>query len=272
MVRNNHPVSLKDALDIRAAGKVTPYAGGTDLMLKSGENAEFLFLDRIPEMKSITEDSGSIRIGAACTFTEILESSLTPAFLKEAVKTIGAPAIRNMGTVGGNICNASPKADSALVFYVTGSTLRLVSSRGERLVPITDFYQGRNKTALQPDELLVEIILDKKGLEHYYFKKVGARNALTISRISFAAMFDTETGVITMLRTAFGAISDVFYRRPDMDSMLIGKTLEEARALKEDYLKAYEGAINPIKGRVSAEYRKAVCMNLLRDFLESNGI
>jgi xanthine dehydrogenase FAD-binding subunit len=272
MVKNNHPSTLRDALDMRAAGKVIPYAGGTDLMLKADENAEFLFLDRISEMKKITEDAACIRIGAACTFTEILESKLTPVFLKEAVKSIGAPAIRNMGTAGGNICNASPKADSALVFYVTDSTLRLASSRGERIIPITEFYQGRNKTALMPDELLVEILMERKGLEHYYFKKVGARNALTISRISFAALFDMDNGVISAFKTAFGAIGDVFFRRQDLDSVMLGKTLDEARAVKKDYLNAYEGAINPSKGRVSSEYRKAVCMNLLRDFLESNGI
>jgi xanthine dehydrogenase FAD-binding subunit len=271
MVNTMHPASLKEALEIRAAGNVIPYAGGTDLMIKPRENAEYLFLDRIPELRGITEDADTIRFGAACTFTEILESRLTPAFLKAAVGTIGAPAIRNMGTIGGNICNASPKADSALVFYVTDSKLRLMSARGERLLPITEFYRGRNKTALEPDELLVEILMDK-GLERYYFEKVGARNALTISRVSFAAVFDSADGVITSFKTAFGAIGDVFFRKQELDAMMAGKTLAEAYAVKEDFLKAYEAGINPIKGRVSAEYRKAVCMNLLRDFLDRNGI
>ena len=110
------------------------------------------------------------------------------------------------------------------------------------------------------------------GLDGYYFKKVGARSSLTISRVSFAALFGLEDGAITTFRTAFGAIGDVFVRRSDIDSLMLGKTPEAARALKEDYLKAYDKAIVPIKGRVSAEYRKAVCMNLLRDFLETNGI
>jgi CO/xanthine dehydrogenase FAD-binding subunit len=269
---NYRPASLKDALELRAAETVVPYAGGTDLMIKASETVSYLFLDRIPELRSIRLDNGLLRFGAACTFTEILESGLSPAFLKEAVRSIGAPAIRNMGTVGGNICNASPKADSALVFYVTDSKLRLVSSRGERILPITEFYQGRNKTALMPDELLVEILMESKGLGRYYFKKVGARNALTISRISFAALYDMEDGVISVLKTAFGAIGDVFFRRGDIDAMLLGKTPDEARVVREEYLKAYEGAINPIRGRVSAEYRKVVCMNLLRDFLDKSGI
>ncbi len=272
MVRNFHPELLADALAIRAAATVVPYAGGTDLMLNPGEDAVFLFLDRISEMKNITESSGFLKIGAACTFTDILESSLTPTFLKEVVRGIGAPAIRNLGTVGGNICNGSAKADSALAFFVTDSKLRLSSIRGERILPISEFYLGGKKTALLPDELLVEIIVDKTGADRYYYKKVGARNALAISRVSFAAVFDMTDGKITTFRTAFGAISDVIIQSPDIDSMMVGKTLEEARSVKEDYLKAYDRIINPIKGRVSAEYRKAVCKNLLRDFLESKGI
>jgi CO/xanthine dehydrogenase FAD-binding subunit len=272
MVRNLHPSALKDALSIRAAGTVVPYAGGTDLMIKHNDNAEFLFLDRITEMKNITEDSGCLRIGAACTFTDILESSLTPAFLKEVVAQIGAPAIRNLGTVGGNICNGSAKADSALAFFVTDARLRLKSVRGERVIPISEFYSGEKKTALLPDELLVEIVMDQTGTERYYYKKVGARNALAISRVSFAAVYDLKDGKIAAFRTAFGAIGDVIFGRPDIDAMMTGKTIEEARAVKADYLKAYESAVNPIKGRVSAEYRKSVCLNLLRDFLETSGI
>ncbi|HWQ42274.1 MAG TPA: FAD binding domain-containing protein [Desulfosporosinus sp.] len=272
MVNSYQATSLQAALDIRAKEAVTPYAGGTDLMIAADENATYLFLNKVPEMKNIAEDVEYIRIGASCTFTDILESKLTPAILKEAAARIAAPAIRNLGTVGGNICNGSPKADSALIFFATDSKLRLVSSRGERVIPITEFYLGRKKTALQADELLVEILINKSGLSNYYYKKVGARNALAIARVSFAAILDVEDGKIVNCMTAFGAVSDVIIRRADLDGMLIGKTLEEAKLVKEEYLAAYNQAIVPIRGRISAEYRKAVCMNLLRDFLESNGI
>lgn len=116
MVDCYKPTSLKEALDILAKESVTPYAGGTDLMIKPDENATYLFLDKVAEMKNIVEDKEYIRIGAACTYTDIIENKLIPAVLKEAVSQIAAPAIRNIGTVGGNICNGSPKADSALIF------------------------------------------------------------------------------------------------------------------------------------------------------------
>ena len=241
-------------------------------MIESDENAAYLFLNKVPEMKNIIEDEQYIRIGASVTFTEILESKLTPEILKKAVAEIAAPAIRNLGTVGGNICNGSAKGDSSLVFFATGAKLRIVSNAGERVIPITEFYLGRKKTALEPDELLVEILISRTGLNNYYYKKVGARNALAIARVSFAAILNLEEGKINNCITAFGAVSDVIISRGDIDAMLIGKTIEEAKAVKEDYLAAYDKAIVPIRGRVSSEYRTTVCMNLLRDFLESNGI
>lgn len=272
MVNSYQATSLKEALDIRTKEAVTPYAGGTDLMIESDENAAYLFLNKIPEMKNIIEDEEYIRIGASVTFTEILESKLAPEILKKAVAEIAAPAIRNLGTVGGNICNGSAKGDSSLVFFATGARLRIVSNRGERVIPITEFYLGRKKTTLEPEELLVEILMSRTGLNNYYYKKVGARNALAIARVSFAAIINLEEGKIHNCITAFGAVSDVIISRGDIDAMLIGKTIEEAKTVKEDYLAAYDKAIVPIRGRVSAEYRNTVCMNLLRDFLESNGI
>lgn len=272
MVNSYRPASLQQALEILANNKVTPYAGGTDLMINPEEDPVYLFLDRIPELNNIFEDAEYIHIGAGCTFTDILEHKLSPAILKEASVLLAAPAIRNFATAGGNICNGSPKGDSTLVFYAADAKLRLVSSKGERVIPIADFFLGRNKTALQADELLVEILMNKACLDHYYYQKVGARNALAIARVSFAAILSMEGGRITICRTAFGAVSNVIISRADIDAMLTGQTIEAAKAIKEDYLAAYDQAIKPIKGRISAEYRKAVCMNLLRDFLQNNGI
>ncbi|AKA67355.1 FAD binding domain-containing protein [Clostridium scatologenes] len=272
MVDSYRVLSLKKALHILAKEDVTPYAGGTDLMIKANEDDRYLFLNKITEMKNIVEDEKYIRIGAGVTFSDVIKSKLIPTILKEAVSQIAAPAIRNLGTVGGNICNGSPKADSALIFFVTDSKLRLVSSKEERVIPINEFYLGRKKTSLKKDELLVEILMSKEGFDNYYYKKVGARNALAISRVSFAGILNIENNKISNCSTAFGAVSDVIIRCPDIDKMLIGKTIQEAKALKKDYLSAYDKVIVPIKGRISAEYRKTVCMNLLRDFLESNGI
>jgi len=272
MVKSCTAGSLKEALLMRKDAELIPYCGGTDLMIEAKEGASYLYLHKVPEMKRITEDGDYIRFGAACTFSEVIDNPHTPGILREACNSIAAPAIRNFGSVGGNIANGSPKADSALVFMVTDSKLVLASAGMERVLPIKDFYLGGKKLALLPDELIVEVLTPKQGLENYYYKKVGARKALAISRCSFAGILDVKDGRIVKCATAFGAVSDVILRMDHIDEMLTGKTIAEAAKLKEEYLATYREAIVPIRGRVSAEYRKDVCMNLLRDFLGSNGI
>lgn len=272
MVNRYCPSSLQEALDLLASEKLIPYAGGTDLMVEEDRDENYLFLHKIPELKRIHQDDDAIYLGAGCTFTELLDSKETPAILKEALAYIAAPAIRNEGTIGGNIANGSAKADSALIFFVSDSKLLIASSTGERVVPIKEFYAGRNHVKLEQDELIVEVWMPKKWLANYYYEKIGARKALAISRLSFAGLLTIEDDRIAHCATAFGAVADVIIRREDIDGMLIGKTLEEAKALKESYLNAYDEAIVPIRGRVSAEYRKSVCLNLLTDFLEQNGI
>ena len=265
--------SLSEALRLRKEyPELIVYAGGTDLMVDAAEGTSYLFLHKVPEIKHIKEDEEYIRFGAACTFTEVIESPLTPAILREACLQIAAPAIRNVGSLGGNIGNGSPKADSALIFMVTDSLLRLASADGERVIPIRQFYHGRKKLALAPDELIIEILTPRNGIDNYYYKKVGARRALAISRVSFAGIMDVRDRIIVKCATAFGAVGDVIICREDIDRMLIGTSIDEAATVKKAYIEAYDQAIVPVAGRVSADYRKDVCMNLLRDFLESNGI
>jgi len=272
MVNGYTPASLKEALEIRAAHDVIPYAGGTDLMIGEKRTGAYLFLNRVSELKRVFLEDGILHLGAGCTFTELIEHKMTPALLKEALRLIAAPAIRNEGTIGGNIANGSAKADSALVFFAADAKLKLASVSGERVLPIKEFYLGRKKLDLRGDELITEVLLPTRWLEHYYYQKVGARKALAISRVAFAGLMHIENDVIEHCATAFGAVSDVIIRREDIDAMLIGKTVAQARDAKGDYLGAFERAIVPIKGRVSAEYRKTVCLNLLNDFLVSFGI
>ena len=272
MVNGYFPTSLKEALEYRSLGDSIPYSGGTDLMIEGHPNANYLFLHLVPEMKQVTEDSDYIRVGAGCTFSELIGHPLTPPILKEAVSQIAAPATRNFGTVGGNIGNGSAKADSALIFFVTDSVLHLASKNSDRLIPIKEFYLGRKRLALAPDELIVDILIPKTSLCSYYYKKVGARNAQAISRVCFAGLMDIADGKIVKCDTAFGAVSEVVLRLDNLDLSLLCKTIPEAKAIKAELLKDYEQAIVPISGRISSEYRKDVCMNLLNDFLDTFGI
>ena len=272
MVKHFVARSLAEALALRKNPELVPHTGGTDLMVHADENAQYLFLHKVPEMRQIVQDGEYLRFGASCTFAEIIKSPLSPRILKDACSLIGSPAIRNIGSIGGNIGNGSPKADSALIFMAADSKLRLASADGERIMPIKDFYQGRKKLALAGDELIAEVLMPRGGLGNYCYKKVGARNALAISRVSFAGIIDIMGGSIRNCATSFGAVSDVIIRLDSIDKMFIGKTIAEAKGLKDEYLKAFDQGIVPIRGRVGTQYRKEVCLKLLKWFLESNGI
>jgi CO/xanthine dehydrogenase FAD-binding subunit len=272
MVDGHIAVSLADALAARATGSFTPYVGGTDLMVGDGEKGPYLFLHKVPEMRRIVDDGTYLRIGSSCTFTEVLGHRQVHPLLKQSIKELAAPAIRNLGTIGGNIGNGSAKADTALVFFVADAMLRIASVRGERTIPIASFYKSRKNLDLAPDELIVEVLMPKDLPDAWYYKKIGARKALAISRVAFAGLMEIKEGKVASCAVGFGAVMPMIVRRPDFDAMLVGKTIAEARQAKQAYLDAYRQAIVPTEGRVSAEYRKVVCMNLLSDFLESNGI
>ncbi|SDC12358.1 FAD binding domain-containing protein [Parafannyhessea umbonata] len=272
MVNGFFPQTLDEALELRSKYDVVPYAGGTDLMVQAKPNQTYLFVGKLPELRRICEDDQYVRIGAAVTFTEALASPLVPQFMKEAVALIAAPAIRNAGTFGGNLGNGSAKADSVLVEYATGAKIRLASVRGERVIDIDKFYKGRKQLDLASDELIVEVLLPKKGIDDYYYHKVGGRQALAISRVSFGGLLSVEEGTITRFTCAFGAVSGTVLRYPDLEGLLVGKTVAEAKETKENVLSAYAERMQLTRGRVSAEYRKKVCLNLLDDFLSSRGI
>ena len=208
MVRLNNgyvPETLEEALLIMKEEKVKPYGGGTDLMIDEKREATYLFLHKIPELKKVTEDSDYVRIGAEATFTDIEESGVTPQLLKDAMSHLAGPAIRNFGTIGGNIGNGSAKADSVLILFATDSLMVLKSADSERTIYVKDFYKDRKQLDIREGELIVEVLIPKKHLKNYYYKKIGAREALAISRMGFAALFHEESGVIKHIATAFGS-------------------------------------------------------------------
>jgi CO/xanthine dehydrogenase FAD-binding subunit len=273
MVNGYKATSLAEALELKAAHpEAVAYQGGTDLMVENREGVEYLFLNQVPELKQIYVEGNTLHLGAGVTFTEGIESPLVPEVMKEALRLIAAPAIRNAGTFGGNIGNGSAKADSVLIDFACDAQLVLASTAGTRTVPIDEFYLGRKKLALEPTEIIQEILLPTTGLDNYYYQKVGGRKALAISRVAFCGIFATQDGVITNVAAAFGAVAGTVLRYKDIEATLIGKTVEQAHEERAAYLAQYEERMQLTRGRVSAEYRKAVCLNLLGDFLEQNGI
>lgn len=272
MVNGYAPKTLAQALEIRASKAVIPYAGGTDLMVQNPGDANYLFLNKTDELKRIYDDGEYIRIGACVTFTRAIESELVPGLMKEAVSRIAAPAIRNTGTFGGNLGNSSDKADSVLVEFAMDGLVRLVSVNGERTVPVEEFFIKRGVNDLRDDELIAEILLPKNkcGLP-YYYKKVGGRNSLAISRIAFAGVYSVSGGVLEDFSAAFIGGAAKFQRFRDIEADIIGRPAEEVKADIDKYVNMYAEKLVFTRGRVSAEYRRTVSLNLIRDFLSALG-
>jgi CO/xanthine dehydrogenase FAD-binding subunit len=166
-----------------------------------------LNLNEVAELKGWSRENDALRLGAALTYTEAMEAPLRdelPA-LAEASRTVGSPQIRNRGTLGGNLGTASPAGDALPPLLVEGAEVELVSRRGVRRMPLSDFVVGPKRNALEPDELILAVVLQPSGARQT-FMKVGPRNAMVIAVCSLALVADRERGE---LRASFGSAGPV---------------------------------------------------------------
>ncbi len=252
-------------------------AGGTDVMVlhKSRRGVPpkipkpIVFINHLSELKQVYQHHKDLHIGACCTYSELLENPLIPFALKNAIKTIAAPAIRNRGTLGGNICNASPAGDMLPLFYVYNAKLLLRSVNGDRMVAISDFIQGPRRVQRFHNEIVTEIILPSVLEDsHVVFEKVGNRNADAIAKVSFAGFVRISKDRIDDIRFAFGAVGPTMVRSIDIEKKLVGKTIPLADADIAAIVAAFDKIIRPIDDqRSTAAYRKTVALHLLRYFL-----
>ncbi|WP_026565367.1 FAD binding domain-containing protein [Bacillus sp. UNC41MFS5] len=253
-------------------------AGGTDVMVlhKSRRGVApkipkpIIFIDHLSELKRVYQNEKDLHIGACCTYSDLLEARLIPVPLKDAIRTIAAPAIRNRGTLGGNICNASPAGDTLPLLYVYNAKLVLRSVKGDRVVAISDFIQGPRRIGRNQNEILAEIILPsvlEEGAQ-VVFEKVGNRNADAIAKVGFAGYIRINAARIDDVRFAFGAVGPTMVRSIDIEKKLVGKTIPLADADIAQVVAAFGKIIRPIDDqRSTAAYRKTVALNLLRYFL-----
>ena len=280
-VKTFSPESLNEALKIRAEeSHPIPLAGGTDLMVKyrkpAGNLPAFkspvMFIGNLDELHYIEVNSESIgkviHIGSGTKLSLILKNSSVPEILKQAAALIAAPGIRNMATIGGNICNSSPAGDTIPVLYCLNAVLVLISENGEREEKIADFITGPGRNSLRQDELLKEIKIPAKVFNKAFYRKVGTRKANALSKLSFTGLADVKEGKITDLRIAFGAVAPVVVRSKEIEDGIVG--MNQSEILKRiDRVKAdYEKLIKPIDDqRSSAVYRKNTALKLLEYFL-----
>lgn len=279
MPRYLRPRTLDEALSLRAAttgsSPLTILAGGTDVYpVRTHRTAWFepfsrdvLDLSAVPELGGIVHGTDGTRIGATATWSAIAAAPLPPAFdvLKQASRQVGGVQIQNRGTIGGNLCNASPAADGVPPLLALDAEVELASRHGHRRLPLAAFVLGNRRTALAPDEILVAIHVPAQPPEaRSTFLKLGARAYLVISIASVAAVIATDgAGLVSTARIAVGACSAAPQRLSALEGRLVGRPASAGLAAlvqSEDL-----AALAPIDDvRASAAYRRDAALVLVR--------
>jgi OHCU decarboxylase len=270
------PRNLESVLALLAQqpGAWLPIAGGTDVMVQySAGNLgarKLVSIWNLPELRRIEVAENEIRIGAGCTYTDLRRHELIRTefpLLATAAQWTGGIANQNRGTIGGNIVNASPAADSLPALLAYEADLILVSSRAERRVPYGSFHVSYRKTRLAADELIREICIARKYADYFaYTRKVGARNAQAISKVCLAASGKMSDGIVEDVRLAMGSVAPVPLRLSETESVIRGKALDAGIVKLARSTAA--GEVRPIDDiRSTARYRAAVAGNLVEEFL-----
>jgi len=271
------PASLHATVSLLAneLGAWLPIAGGTDIMVQFAAGKllarKLVSIWNLSELRRIEVTADDIRIGAACTYTDLRRHEIVATefpLLATAARWTGGIANQNRGTIGGNIVNASPAADSLPALLAYEAELILVSVRGERRVPYVTFHTGYKKTLLAPDELIQTVCLPRRFAKYFsHARKVGARNAQAISKVCIAALGRLADGTVEDVRIALGSIAPVPLRLRETEQAVKGKSIDSALLLLARRTAIAE--IRPIDDiRSTARYRGAVVGNLVVEFLK----
>lgn len=272
MSRVHAPLSLGEALELLARHpEAVCLAGGTDLLVKArrhgGLPEDVVLLERVAALQDIAWEGDALRVGACVAHARLLawlrREGVLPV-LARALAGLGSPAVRNMGTLGGNCCTASPAGDCLPPLAVLGARLELASLAGTRELDLPAFHRGPGRTALAPGEILVAVRLPAvRRFDVQHFEKVGLRDALAIATVSLAVAARRESdGAVAEIRLAWGGVAPTVLRCPEAEAVLVGTRLEPA-ALKAAAALA-RAAARPLDDlRGTAAWRREVTGNLL---------
>jgi CO/xanthine dehydrogenase FAD-binding subunit len=271
------PRNLQSALETlaREPGVWKPFAGGTDLMvlLEAGKlpHREFINISKLAELHQIDVTPDAVAIGALVTYTDIQRDEVLrrefPLLCRAAAET-GSVATQNRGTLGGNIANASPAADSPPALAIYDAELELISASGSRRVPYGGFHTGYKRLEMRDDELIGRIHLSRtRAKGKLYYRKVGTRRAQAISKVCFAGTGRVEGGRFADVRIALGSVAPTVLRAVETEKVLIGEKI--SGALLKSAQEVLSREISPIDDmRSTAIYRRRVAQNLLAEFFE----
>lgn len=267
------PRSLKEALDFLGdhGSQTSIIAGGTDLMIaaRNGDVASRYVVDvsRLEEMRTIAVTEGTLSIGAAVTYTEIVNSPQIAQWapiLAQAAGYVGSVQIRNVGTLGGNVANASPAADSVPPLLVHQARVQIRSSSSERSEPLEEVIIGPYRTTLKPGEVITRFILEPLGDEyHWNFQRIARRRALSVARMNAAVIGRLDSsGVVEELRLSVGSITPEPSRMTGAEDHLKGK-VPDPLLIQEAAEKVSLEMVRRSGVRASTEYKRPAVEGLV---------
>ena len=268
------PTTLEEALRIRKETGAHPLAGGSDIMVQGkrgiGLHPELpypvMIITSIPELKGITDNGdGTVTIGALTTPSEIASSNIVSWHVRKAAAGMGAIALRNTATIGGNIGNASPKGDLPQPLILLDAEVVLSSESGERRMLLDAFILGAKKTALREDEIIKSVVIPAHSFTYSYYRKIGMRRANAISKLSLSAAAVVKDGEIIDFRASSGAAGPKVIRSREAENILKGHMVAELPELKESFLSAWNDAISP---HAMPEYRRHTTRRMLEYFID----
>ena len=276
MASYHRPRELAEALEVLRDGRATIIAGGTDYYparVERPANDDLLDITAIEGLRRIEATPEHFRIGAGVTWTDLIRADLPPCFdgLKLAAREIGGVQIQNTGTIAGNVCNASPAADSMPNLLALETAVELASAEGRRVMPLAAFVTGNRRTLRGPTELMTALLIPRSlEASRSSFLKLGARRYLVISIVMVAAVLEERAGKVAAARIAVGACSAVACRLPALERALLGRPWD--RGLAAGVEPAQLAALSPIDDvRAGAAYRREAALVLLRRALERLG-
>jgi CO/xanthine dehydrogenase FAD-binding subunit len=264
------PKSLDEATAFLSSERAVVMAGGTDLYpawVDRPQPERILDVTAIGGLRGIVREADHWRIGGATTWTDIARADLPPAFtaLQSAAREVGSIQIQNRATIAGNLCNASPAADSAPPLLALDASVELASAAGMRTLPLADFIKGNRRTEKRPDELLTTILVPGAAERaRSVFLKLGARRYLVISIVMVAAnILRDASGRIAHARIAVGSASAVATRLSDLEAALVSAPPRTPAASL--VTEAHLAPLAPIDDvRASAAYRRDAALTLVR--------
>jgi len=270
------PSDVAAAVEMRGAGCAV-LAGGTDLYpqhVGRPFTQRVVDIGGLTELRGIEEVADGYRIGALTRWAEVAAASLPARFdgLRAAAREVGSVQVQNAGTVGGNLCNASPAADGVPPLLTLDASVELTSTAGIRVLPLDGFLTGYRQTALGPDELLTAVLIPRGAEDaRSAFLKLGLRRYLVISVVMVAAVVAVDADErITEARVAVGACSPVAQRIRPLEAKLVGRSVDE---LDAPTIAEHLSTLTPIDDvRATGDYRREAASVLVRRALASCGV